>query len=77
MAFVHHDNAVTQRHCLDLIVRDVNHRCSEVIMEPRNLAPHLNAKLRIEIRQRLVEQKDLRLTHDRTSQCDTLALTTG
>ena len=60
-ALVHHDDALTQCHRLDLIVRDVDHRRLELTMQPRDLRAHRAAQLRIEIRQRLVEQKHLRM----------------
>ena len=41
------------------------------------LDPHLAAQRGVEVRQRLVEQEDLRLAHDRPADGDTLALTAG
>ena len=46
-------------------------------MQWRNLASHLNAKLSIEIRQRLIEQEYLRLSYYCTTKRDALPLTTG
>ena len=46
-------------------------------MQLRDLAPHLDAQLRVEIRQRLVEQKHLRLAHDRAAERNALALSSG
>jgi hypothetical protein len=43
-------------------------------MEVRKLDPHLHAKLRIEIRERLVEQEDPGLAHDRPTDGDALTL---
>ena len=46
-------------------------------MERRNLTPHLNAKLGVEIGQGLVEQEGFRLLHDRAADRDALALPAG
>ena len=73
-ALVHHHDAVAQRHRLDLVVRDVDHRGAELLMKPRDLAPHLHAQLGVEIGQRLVEEKHLRLSDDRPAERDALAL---
>jgi hypothetical protein len=45
-------------------------------MEPGNFTPHLYAKLCVEIRERLVEQKDLWLPDNRASKRDALSLST-
>ncbi len=42
-----------------------------------DLKPHLDAQLRIEIGQWLVEQEDGRIAHERAAHGDTLALATG
>jgi hypothetical protein len=44
-------------------------------MEPSQLDAGFNAKLRIEIRQRLVEEKCQRLSHNGSAKCDALPLT--
>ena len=62
------------RHRLDLVVRDVDRRHAEVVLELRDLGPHLDAELRVEVRERLVHQEDLRLADDRPAQRDALAL---
>ena len=46
----------------------------EITLQARDLSSHLHAELRIEVRERLVHQEGLRLAHDGTSHCDTLAL---
>ena len=43
----------------------------------RDLRTGLDAELGVEVRQRLVHEEDLRLTHDGAAHRDTLALTTG
>ena len=44
-------------------------------MESRQLDASLDTKLRVEIGERLVEEKCERLADDRAPKCDTLALT--
>src|SRR5438876_9039325 len=46
-------------------------------MQPRDLASHRDAHLRIEIRERLVEQENLWLSDDCPTECDALTLTSG
>jgi hypothetical protein len=59
----HHD-LVGQRHRLDLVVGDVDHRRADLVVQPRDLHPHLHAQLRVEVRERLVEQEHVRPAHD-------------
>ena len=70
----HHGDAVAHRHRLGLVVRDVDRRHGEVALEPEDLGPHLDAELRVEVRERLVHQERLRLTHDRPAHRDALSL---
>ncbi|ABA50513.1 hypothetical protein BURPS1710b_1039 [Burkholderia pseudomallei 1710b] len=69
-----HDDLVGERHRLDLIVRHVDHRRLQLVVQPRELEPHLHAQRRIEVRQRLVEQEHLRLARDRAADRDALPL---
>ena len=46
-------------------------------MQPLDLAAHLVAELRVEVRQRLVEQEELRVAHDGPADGDALALPAG
>ena len=46
-------------------------------MQRRDLGPHLHAQLGVEIRQRLVEEKHLRLADDRRAQRNALPLPAG
>ncbi|MCY1239821.1 hypothetical protein D9M72_526360 [compost metagenome] len=46
-------------------------------MQLLDLGAHLRAQLRIEVRQRLVEQEDIRLAHDGAAHGDALALAAG
>ncbi len=74
MPRIEHDDPIAERHGLDLVVRDIDRRRAELAVDHRDLATHLQSELGIEIRQRFVEQKDLRLAHDRPSNRHALAL---
>ena len=58
-------------------MRDKNHRHAELPVQLLDLHPHLHAKLRVEIGQRLVEEKNLRLADDGAADRDALALAAG
>ena len=73
----HDRDAVAHRHRLDLVVRDVHRRDRELPLDARDLGAHLHAQLRVEVRERLVHQEDLRLAHDRASHRHALALAAG
>ena len=76
-ALVHHRDAVAHRHRLDLVVRDVDRRRLQLALELRDVGAHLHAQLRVEVRERLVHQEDLRLAHDRAAHRDALPLAAG
>ena len=76
-AVVHHDDAVGHRHRLDLVVRDVDRRRLQALVQRLDLGAHRDAQLGVEVRQRLVEQEDLRVAHDGASHRDALALSAG
>ena len=69
----HHD-LVGHRHRLDLVVRDVDHRRPQALVQRGDLRAHLHAQLGVEVRQRLVEQEDRRLAHDRAADRHALPL---
>ena len=75
-AGVHDDHALRQRHCLDLVVRDVQARRPEAAVQLLYFKPHLDAKLGVEIRERFVEEEDLD-AHDGAAHGDALALAAG
>jgi hypothetical protein len=72
----HHD-AVGQRHRLDLVVRHVDHGRAQLLVQARDLHPHVGAQRGVQVRQRLVEQKGARLAHDGAADRDALALAAG
>ena len=69
------DDAVGQGHGLHLIVGDVDHCAADLPVEGGKLLARGDAQLRIQVRQRLVEQEDLGIADDRAADRDTLALT--
>ena len=59
-ALVHDRDAIGERQRLDLVVRDVENRhVGQLAMQSRDLVQHAAAQLRVECRQRLVEQQHL------------------
>ena len=56
---------------------DVDGGGTHLLMHAFDLGTHLHAQLGIEIRQRLVEQKDLRVAYDRAAHGHALALAAG
>ena len=77
LALAQHGDAITHRHRLGLVVRDVDRRDAEVVLDARDLGAHLDAQLRVEVRERLVHQERLRMPHDRAAHRDALALPAG
>ena len=73
-AVLHHCDPVTKRHCFDLVVRHVADRLAEPLVHQLDFGTHFEPELRIEIRQRLVEQEENRVPRHRPAHCDALAL---
>src|SRR5207245_1978828 len=76
-SLAHDRDAVAHRHRLDLVVGDVHRGDRELPLDAGDLGTHLHAQLRVEVRERLVHEEDLRLAHDRAPHRDALALTAG
>jgi type 1 glutamine amidotransferase len=70
----HHHDAVAQRHGLFLVMRDVDRRRLHLPMQALQFGAHSDAQLRVQVRERLVEQKGLRLPDDRAPDRDALPL---
>ena len=68
-----HD-AVGHRHRLDLVVRDVDHRLAQLLVQPFDLAAHLVAQLRIQVGQWFVEEVQARIAHHCAADCHALQL---
>ena len=66
-----------ERHRLDLIVSDIDDRRSGRLMKALDLDAHVDAKLCVEVRERLVEQEDARLSNQRATHRHALALAAG
>ena len=73
-AVAQHGDPLPERHRLDLVVRDVDGRHAEPLVQLRELGAHRHAQLCVEVRERLVHQERLRLAHDRAPHRDALAL---
>ena len=63
-----------QGHRLDLVMGDINHGGGQGVMELLKLHPHLCAQRCIKVRERLIKQKDLRLSHQRSPDRHPLSL---
>ena len=66
-----------ERHRLDLVVRDVDGGLVEPLVELLDLGPHLDAKLGVEVGERLVEEEEHRIAHERAAHGDALPLAAG
>ena len=69
-----HGDTLAQGHRFDLVVRHVDRRDAEPVVEARELAAHRDAQLGIEVRERLVHEECLRLAHHRPAHRNALAL---
>src|SRR5205823_6678074 len=76
-AAIHNRDPVGHGEGLLLIVGDIDGRQAELPLELAQLHLHLGPELPIEGRERLVEQQQGRLDHDRAGQRNPLLLTTG
>ena len=74
---LHHDDLVGHGHGLDLVVGDVDRRGLQALVQLLDLGAHLDAQLRVEIGQRLVEQEHLRIADDRAAHRHALPLAAG
>ena len=68
---------VAHRHRFGLVVRDVDRRDLEVVLDAGDLRSHLHAQLRVEVRERFVHQERVWMADDRPSHGDPLALAPG
>ena len=76
-AVAEHGDALAEGHRLDLVVGDVDGRDAEALVQPRQLAPHRDAQLGVEVREGLVHEERLRLAHHRAPHRHALALAAG
>src|SRR2546427_1998495 len=73
-AVPHHRDAVGDRERLLLVVGDVDRRDPEVLLDLADLAAKSKADLRVERRERLIEQEDFRPAGERSRERDSLLL---
>src|SRR6266404_6798949 len=59
-AVMHNSDAGSQGHRLNLVVSDVDRRLAEPLIKLLDLGAHFDPELGVEIRERLVEQKQRR-----------------
>ena len=74
---LHNNDSRCHGHSLDLVVRNVNERGLNVLVQLRKLGSHRGTQLCVQVGQRLVKKEDLGLTDDSTPESDTLFLTAG
>ena len=77
IAVAHDDDAVGQRHRLDLVVGDVDDGGRDLGVQLLDLGAHLGAQLGVEVGERLVEEEDVGVAHDGAAHGDALALAAG
>ena len=73
-ALVHHHYPVRHGHGLGLIVGNVDKGGLELLMQQGYLAPHLGAELCVKVRERLVEQEHLGISHHSSAESHSLPL---
>src|SRR5439155_13621463 len=76
-AVVHHGNHVGHRHGLELVMRDVDRRRAEPVMQRAQFMDHRLAHFGIECAERLVHQETFRLANDRPPERDALPVAAG
>ena len=76
-AVAHHHDAVGHRQRLFQVVRHVDRRDAEPVLQLAQLDAHVGAQLGVEIGERLVEQQHRRLEHEGARQRDALLLAAG
>ena len=68
---------IRQRHGFDLIMRDIDHAGTQIMMQLGNLDAGLYAQRRIQIGQRLIKQENARFAHNSPADSHALTLPTG
>ena len=77
LARVHHRDPVRQRERLGLVVRHIDERDADLLLQVDQLELHVLAKLRVERGERLVEQQHRRVRDERPRDRDALLLPAG
>ena len=73
-AVMHHHDAVSHGHGLDLIVRHIDGRGFQTLMKSLDFSPHRNTQLGVKIGKRFIEQKYFWIAHDGATHRNALAL---
>ena len=73
-AAIHHGHLVGHGDGLELVVRHVDDRGLQVLVEALDLGAHLHAQLGVEVGERLVHQEDRGVAHQRAAESHTLLL---
>src|SRR5690242_9588968 len=76
-AAIQDGNAISHRHCLYLIMCDVNHGRLDALMQLDNLRSRAHAQLGIQVREWLVHQEDSGIADNSSTQGHALALPAG
>src|SRR3989475_7019512 len=76
-AVAHERDAVRHGERLELVMGHEDRGDPDLLLEALDLAAHLVAKPGVEIRERLVQEKDVRPLHERAREGDALLLATG
>ena len=74
---MHHGDPVRDGERLLLVVRHEHRRDAETLLDVADLLAHADTQLRVEVRQRLVEQQQPRALHERASKRCALLLASG
>src|SRR5690242_4083349 len=77
LAAIHDGDPVSHRHRLELVVRHIDRRGADAVVQVAQLAAHQMAELSVERSKRLVHQKRLGTPHHGAAQRDALAVAAG
>ena len=77
IAAVHHRHLVGHGHGFELVVRHIDDRRLQVLVEALDLRPHLHAQLGVEVGERLVHQEYRGVAHEGAAQSHALLLAAG
>ncbi len=77
LAARHDGDPVRDRERLVLVVGHEHGRDADALLDLPDVLAHAHAQLRVEVRERLVEEQQLRLEHERSGERDALLLAAG
>src|SRR6266487_3659210 len=70
-------DARAHRHGFHLVMCHVDERCLDALVDLGDFRAGLHAQFRIQVRKWFIQEEDLRIAHDGSAKCNTLALTAG